>query len=130
MNNPQIYNRNTVALLVLSLLPFVWRGLEFYALDAWFPAAFAASAVLVVAFGWWLGGGFRAAVTRVWAICLLIYGLLRVCFVIAVVLGVVPSAHARDAATVGFMLTSIVLCAIGVILFKARRRKRAPSPGT
>ncbi len=113
------YQPFTLGVLLVSLAVFIVRAGEFLLLGSIFPSVFITCVVVMMCATYMLGGGvwFRWVV-KVWGGILVLYGMLRVLLGMMVQTGLVDSAHAVDAASLTYMVQSVVYIAAGIYMLR------------
>ncbi|MFK7886547.1 MAG: hypothetical protein AB8G16_06725 [Gammaproteobacteria bacterium] len=119
------------ALLTVSLLPFVWRGVQYATIESAAPAIFILCVALLLS-TFRLGGPrlWRFGV-RLWAVIVCTYGTLRMLLAGVSLFIPVNSIHAQQISSPVYIATSALYVWLGVALFRSCRnapRDDTPPP--
>jgi hypothetical protein len=113
------YQPFTLVVLLVSLAAFIVRAGEYLLLGSVFPSVFITCVVVMIGSAYMLGGAtwFRRAV-KVWGGILVLYGILRILLGGMIQTGLIDSAHAVDAASIVYMILSVVYVAAGIYILR------------
>jgi hypothetical protein len=114
-------NREFVVRLVFgfSLAAFAWRAVSYSLIGSHLPAIFCLVAFLALGLAAWRGPRLWRLMWRVWAIWLILYGLVRTGLAILLTVAPVSSPHALEQTGPLFLVASILYLAAGVLLLRA-----------
>lgn len=114
-------SRKLVAQLVfgLSLAAFAWRAVSYSLIGSHLPAIFCLVAFVALGLAAWHGGRPWRLMWRVWALWLILYGLVRTGLGVLLTVAPVSSPHALEQTGPLFLVASILYLAAGVFLVRA-----------
>lgn len=107
------------AVLAASLVPFMFRGVEYALLDSYVPMTLIVVFLCLLALGYLTGGFFFRLSVRLWSIVLLLYGVIRLGLGVMLAIWPLPrEAHAMAQFTLPYHVFSAAFLLAGIYLIR------------
>jgi len=109
--------------LWLSLLAFIFRGIEYALIASYVPILFALSITMILVILYYLSGLAFSIALKIWASILILYSIIRISFWVFFQIDPMMSAHGADSFSNLHLFFSVLYFLTGIIIMTSKWRR-------